>query len=136
MYGTSPAGFAPCGRMAFFGALGPEGTLASGVEGRLVAVGLFGEAPALCEAGENLEDMLDNHEFRLDVVPGEGVLDTPFTAAPLSVEEPLLENPGRAGIDIGFGDEDLPLACSPFWFSVEISVFSTCVAWELGDFGV
>ncbi len=33
MYGTSPVGFTACGKMAFFGALGPVGTGGSGIAG-------------------------------------------------------------------------------------------------------
>jgi len=43
--------------------------------------------------------MLDNHEFRRDM-PGEGVLNVPFTVPVFSVE-PLLVNPGRCGIFFG-----------------------------------
>jgi hypothetical protein len=104
VYGTSPIGFAACGRTAFFGVLGPVGILSSGM-GIAEREGLpwgGGTVPA-CAPGdeENLEDILDSHEFRRDELLGEGDFP-PFIVVVLSVEL-LLENPGRCGI--GFGDD-------------------------------
>lgn len=59
----------------------------------------------VCAPGdeENLEEKLDNHEFRRDVL-GEG--DTAFGRAPFNVTvfsaDGLLEKPGRCA-GIGFG---------------------------------
>lgn len=57
----------------------------------------------MCAPGddENLEDMLDNHEFLLAGL-GDGVLDPPFIVCAFSVEL-LLENVGRCGMCMVFG---------------------------------
>jgi hypothetical protein len=105
VYGTSPAGFTACWRTAFFGAFGPVGMCGSCVGGVVAAVGSVGGGVfPVCAPGEdeNLEDMLDNHEFRLDG-PGDGALGPPFIVCVFSVEL-LLENDGRCGRCIVFGD--------------------------------
>ncbi len=107
MYGTSPETFTPCGNMAFFGALGPVGTVTSGIVGDVDTGGLPFWIGAGCAPGddENLEEMLDNHEFLL-VVFGDG--DTDFGRLPFSVivfsVELLLEKLGRPP-GIGLGDD-------------------------------
>jgi hypothetical protein len=54
---------------------------------------------ALCDPGENLEERLDNQEFRRDV-EGEGDLEPTVRVAAFSAEL-LLENPWRTGIGLG-----------------------------------
>lgn len=111
MYGPSATGFAPCCRIAFFGALGPVGIGGSCETGGLGVGGVVGGVvPPLCVGDEeNLEDMLDSHEFRLVLGDGEPDLGMlPFNVWVLSVEA-LLEKPGRCGgmafgVDAGFGD--------------------------------
>jgi hypothetical protein len=102
-YGASPSSFTPCGNTAFFGALGPGGLCTGGSTGDAPdceAFALVFVEFAAC-AGcvpENFEDMLDNHEFLLDV-PGDA---EPFVGVRFNVavfsEEPLRESPGLVGI--------------------------------------
>lgn len=116
MYGASPgAAFTACCNIAFLGDCGPVGIggdSGSSEMGAGAAGGLAGEMGglcawcmrcALCAPGEeeNLEDMLDNHEFRRELGEGEPVFgEFPFADGGLSVEA-LLEYVGRCGI--GFG---------------------------------
>jgi hypothetical protein len=96
-----------CCSIAFFGELGPEGTGDSGIGGvevwaGVVAGGVYCGVWAPGEE-ENLEEKLDNHEFRRDGL-AEGELDFgrgPFNVTAFSVDE-LLEKPGRCA-GIGFG---------------------------------
>lgn len=78
------------------------GILCSGI-GVEVRDGLpRGGVVPVCVPGEeeNLDDMLDSHEFRREVVPGDGDFAPPFCVTVLSVEL-LLENPGRWGVVLG-----------------------------------
>jgi hypothetical protein len=85
--------------MAFLGAIGPVGTGGSADDGGVLVTGGLGGAAlawawALCAPGEeeNLEDMLDSHEFRrVPFGDGEPVFGRlPFNVTVLS-DEPLLE---------------------------------------------
>lgn len=101
MYGTSPLTLTACGSMAFFGELGPVGTGTSGIVGVVDTGGLLFWAGFGCAPGddENLEEMLDSHEFLRDVV-GDGVPDfgrLPFNVIVFS-DELLLAKLGRPGI--------------------------------------
>jgi hypothetical protein len=120
VYGASPgAAFTACCNIAFLGDCGPIGTGgdsgSSDIDVVAVVVVVGGLAAgirelcawcalcALCTPGdeENLEDMLDNHEFRRELGEGEAAFgEVPFTLSGLSVEA-LLEYVGRCGI--GFG---------------------------------
>ncbi len=100
MYGESPApAFTPCGNMAFFGAIGPVGIGGSAEDGGVLVTGGLGGAVLACTWAlwapgeeENLEDMLDSHEFRR-VTFGDG--EPAFGRLPLSVtvlsDEPVLK---------------------------------------------
>lgn len=89
VYGALPSGFCPCGKIAFFGAFGPDGrgSLSSGVGAReVLGVAGDGNTPAialLLGEEENLEDMLESHELRR--VPGEA----DFGKLPVLVPPPL-----------------------------------------------
>lgn len=119
VYGESPVAFAPCGSIAFLGECGPDGT--GGSSGLGVAGGVeAGEALALCAPGENLEEILDSHEFlRTGDCPG---LPPPLTVIVFS-EEALLVNPGLVGVgDAGtcsFAGVPLVLWTDIFVFSVD-----------------
>lgn len=108
VYGRSPATFAPWGNTAFLGGfeLGELGTSWVGESG----VGRLPEAePKLWDVGENFEEMLDNHEFLLDVgPPGDGDLASPLIVIVFS-EEPDLEIAGRGGMVCG--EVGLSLIC-------------------------
>lgn len=103
-------GFTLCGRIAFFGALGPVGIGGSCDAGGLGAGGVVGGLLGVCCEEENLEEMLDSHEFRLELGDGDPDLGMlPFKVAIFSVDV-LLENPGLCaaiglgGVDAAIGD--------------------------------
>lgn len=75
---------------------------------------------ALYDPGENLEEMLDNQEFRR--VPGDGDFEPTFNGDVLS-KELLLEGPGRVGIGLG-GEEVCSFATSLLSLGTERGGFS------------
>lgn len=113
--------------MAFFGWLGPVGTYGS-VEGGVVAGagGVAGVVLTLLVLGveeENLEEILDSHEFRRELL-GEGDPDfdmLPFPVPDLSVD-PLLANPGLL-FGIVFGADGCSAGC-PFPLCATFTSFS------------
>ena len=106
MYGASPLGLALCCRIAFFGALGPVGIGGSWDAGGVVG-GVVARGVVVCPGEEeNLEDMLDNHEFRRVFGDGDPDFGTlAFKVAVFSVEV-LLEKPGLCA-GIGLGDVEV-----------------------------
>jgi len=97
------------------------------------AGGEVGVLLALCDPGENLEEILDNQEF-LRVVPGDGDLD-PTVNGDIFSAEVVLENPGRFGIGLGKVGV-CSLDSMPRSFCAEIDVVSIegCFVWRVREF--
>lgn len=106
MYGASPVGLALCGNIAFFGALGPVGIGGSCDAGGLGARGVVRGVVVCPGDDENLLEILDSHEFRLELGDGDPDLGMfPFNVIVFSVDA-LLEKPGLcAAIGLGGVEE-------------------------------